>query len=40
MGGPIDMSFSVFWETPMDLSKKRSFTILSRNIAKVLSIWM
>ena len=40
MGGPIDMNFGVFWETPVDLPKKCGFCNFSWNIAKVTSIWM
>ena len=39
MGGPIDMNFAVIWETLVDFLKSVILQ-LSRNIAKVMSIWM
>ena len=38
MGGPIDMSFGVFWGTSVGFLVW--FCNFSRNIAKVMSIWM
>ena len=39
MGGSIDIIFGVFWETPVDFLKSVVLQ-LSRNITKVMSIWM
>ena len=39
MGGPIDMNVGVFWETSVGVPKSVVFKS-SRNIAKVMSIWM
>ena len=40
IGGPIDMNFGVFLETPVDLLKSVVLQLFPKYIAKVMSIWM